>query len=108
IFSSILAGDGTAQFRRNSLLSVYIDVRRQRDWGDYDAELAALLAHIRSAPPAAGSEGVRIPGERNPDRLAQVERDGITAEPRLVTTLRKAAEAAGRPDALDRRWPEVF
>jgi len=108
IFAGIIAGDGTAGHRRNSLLSVYIDVRRQRDWASYAAEIEAMLAHVRSARPAAGSDGVRIPGEQNPARAERAVREGLAADPRLVEALKKAALASGSLGELTRRWPRVF
>lgn len=108
IFAGILAGDGEAGHRSNSLLSVYIDVRRRRDWAAYNAELKAMLDHIRSAPPVAGSQGVRIPGERRPDQIARAERDGLAADAHLLEALRDAAARTRSLDELASRWPEIF
>jgi uncharacterized oxidoreductase len=68
---------------------------------DYQAEIDGLLRHVRSCPPAPGSDGVLAPGEPEARARAKSERDGVTVGDAVWEQLRQA----GVPLGL--RWDDL-
>jgi uncharacterized oxidoreductase len=108
IFAGILASGGPGEPRINAAFGVYVDVRHMREWEAYNAELAQLVDHIRSSPPAAGSTGVFIPGERSRSHRARAMEQGIPLTSSLGASLAGAARKAGVQERAAALWPSVF
>ena len=108
IFAGILASGGPGEPRINALFSIYVDVGQLREREAYEAELARLLDHIRSSPPAAGGAGVFIPGERSRAHRARAVEQGLPLTPALRASLTDAARKAGAQERATARWPCVF
>ena len=68
---------------------VALDVAAFADPGAFAARMERLVDGLHGVPPAAGSPGVRVPGEARAERAARAARDGVPL-------------AAGTVEALDR------
>ena len=99
ILGGILSGAGAASGEpsvfRNGTLIVGIDPARFLPLADFDAQVAALLDWVRTAPLAAGAKEILIPGE--PEARMERERRaaGVPIEDETWRQIRQAAEQAG-------------
>jgi uncharacterized oxidoreductase len=97
ILAGILSGAGAASGEpsvfRNGTLIVCIDPARFMPLPDFHAQVAALLGWVRSAPLAAGSEEILIPGE--PEARLERERRarGITIDDETWRQVQQCAAA---------------
>jgi len=99
ILAGILSGTGAAQPAPgpvlNGTLMLCLDPARLMPLEDFHARVADLFAFVRSAPPAAGSRGVLIPGE--PEQRMERERraHGVPVEEETWRQIRECAEEVG-------------
>jgi uncharacterized oxidoreductase len=99
ILAGILSGTGAAQPTPgpvlNGTLMLCLDPTRFMPLDEFHARVAALFAFVRSAPPAAGSEGVLIPGE--PEQRMERERraHGVPVEEETWRQIRECAKEVG-------------
>jgi uncharacterized oxidoreductase len=99
ILAGILSGAGAASGEpsvfRNGTLMVCIDPARFLPMAEFHAQVAALLDWVRSAPLAAGSKEILIPGE--PEARTERERraQGIPIEEETWRQIREAAAQVG-------------
>jgi uncharacterized oxidoreductase len=96
ILAGILSGTGAARPEtgavQNGTLMICLDVGRFLPPDEYHAEVARLLAFVRSAPLAAGAKEILIPGEPE-ERMARERRArGVPVEDE---TWRQIGECAG-------------
>jgi uncharacterized oxidoreductase len=99
ILGGILSGTGAAGAGAgvfaNGTLMICLDPERFLPRADFDAQVAALLAWVRSAPLAAGAKEVLVPGEPE----ARTERDrrvaGIPIEEATWTQILACATEVG-------------
>jgi uncharacterized oxidoreductase len=80
---------------RNGTLMMCIDPARFMPLTDFHAQVAALLQWVRSAPLAAGSTEILIPGEPETRVERQRRTEGIPIEEETWRQIRQAAERAG-------------
>ncbi len=69
-------GPGETAFG-NGLLSILVDPARMDDAGSFGAEVAAYIACVQAASPAAGTERVMIPGDPERARRTRGMADGL-------------------------------
>lgn len=99
ILAGILSGTGAAQPAAgpvlNGTLMVCLDPARFLPQEEFHARVADLFAFVRSAPPAAGSPGVLIPGE--PEQRMEGERRarGVPVEEETWRQIRECAKEVG-------------
>lgn len=60
------------------------------------ARVAVLTDLLKASPAAAGSPGVRIPGERRAAEIERRHREGLSYAPAIIQQLREFAERLGR------------
>ena len=72
-----------------------IDVGQLMDLGHFIGEIDELLDYVRSAAPAAGSEGVLVPGQREYAALRRSEQEGIAVDEGVWQQLVELAEELG-------------
>lgn len=101
ILAGILSGTGAAQATPgpvlNGTLMLCLDPARFLSPDTFHAQVAALFAFVRSAPPAAGSPGVLIPGE--PEARTERERraHGVPVEAETWRQILACAKEVGVP-----------
>jgi uncharacterized oxidoreductase len=99
ILAGILSGAGAASGEpsvfRNGTLIVCLDPARFMPAADFDAQVQALMGWVRSAPLAAGSEEILIPGE--PEARTERERQarGITIDDETWRQVQASAREVG-------------
>jgi hydroxycarboxylate dehydrogenase B len=99
ILGGILSGAGAASGEpsvfRNGTLMVGLDPARFLPLAEFHAQVAALLAWVRSAPLAAGATEILIPGE--PEARMERERraGGVAIEDETWRQIRRCAEEVG-------------
>jgi hydroxycarboxylate dehydrogenase B len=99
ILGGILSGTGAASSESgvfaNGTLMICLDPERFLPRADFDAQVAALLEWVRSAPLAAGAKEVLVPGE--PEARMERERRaaGIPIEDATWTQIRACAAEVG-------------
>ncbi|MBX3443458.1 MAG: Ldh family oxidoreductase [Planctomyces sp.] len=74
-----------------------IDVGQLTPRGEFDARLRRLIDELHAAPPAEGTQGVELPGEREWRWLRRSEADGIELPADVRLKLREAAAVAELP-----------
>jgi uncharacterized oxidoreductase len=98
LLAGAIVGSGTTQPARsrdrgivNAMLTVVIDPERMTSRAFIEAEIDALIAYVKSAPPTDPALPVLIAGE--PERIARAQRiaEGIEID---ATTWRQIGEAA--------------
>jgi uncharacterized oxidoreductase len=77
----------------NSFLAVLMDVGRFRDRGQFDAEVDALEAYVKSSKLAPGFSEIMIPGEPERRERARRQKNGIPLDDQ---TWREICETAAR------------
>ncbi len=105
VLSGVLAGsgflDGVAgpyQAERRSgagHLAVALDIAAFRPFDEFLADMARLIADLKSVPPAKGSEGVFYPGEIETLNDAENRRTGVVLPDDTVADLKGLAERIG-------------
>lgn len=99
ILAGILSGTGAAQPTPgpvlNGTLMLCLDPARFLPLEEFHARVAELFAFVRSAPPAAGSPGVLIPGE--PEQRTERDRraQGVPVEDETWRQIRECAKEVG-------------
>jgi uncharacterized oxidoreductase len=99
ILGGILSGTGAASAESgvfaNGTLIICLDPARFLPRADFDAQVAALLDWVRSAPLAAGAKEVLVPGE--PESRIERERraNGIPIEEATWTQITTCATEVG-------------
>ena len=81
---------GASEEFSNAFCLIAIDVARARPRGDYDADVEALRAHVKSASPQAGTSAIVFPGELEEAAAQRQRATGIEIEDviwRQLTTL---------------------
>jgi len=84
-----------------SMLCIAIDPA-QCLGGEFAALVGQVVERVKGSRPAAGSDGIRIPGEASARRARETAGQGIPLAPALVAELDRLAVALGVP-RLDRR-----
>lgn len=102
VLSGILAGSGFLdgvsgpyQAERRSCaghLAMALDIAAFRPVADFRADMAKLIAELKSVPPALGSAGVFYPGEIEALNDAENKRNGLVLPEETLADLRRLAE----------------
>lgn len=79
----------------NGMLSIYLDPVRLDDGHDWATAVSTYIDEIRSAPPAAGTEAVLIPGDPERQRLAERRANGLPLPIAVWESLMSAARRTG-------------
>jgi uncharacterized oxidoreductase len=99
ILSSFLGGaawrEEGIESHANTMWLLVIDVGQLMDLGHFIGEIDELLDYVRSAAPAAGSEGVLVPGQREYAALRRSEQEGIAVDEGVWQQLVELAEELG-------------
>lgn len=84
----------------NGMLAILIDPGRLAAPVHSRTQIEAVLAWIRSAPPAPGFDRVRVPGD--PERVMRAQRlaQGIPLDERTLTEILEAGASLGLADAV--------
>jgi LDH2 family malate/lactate/ureidoglycolate dehydrogenase len=108
VLGGILSGTGPAQKEKgpvvNGTFMLCIDVARFVPLDEFHAKMRALVDWVRSAPLAAGSKEILIPGEPEARTMRERLASGVPVEDETWSELQacaaaKAVRAAGRPGA---------
>ncbi|MBM3491258.1 MAG: malate/lactate/ureidoglycolate dehydrogenase [Alphaproteobacteria bacterium] len=109
LLAGALSGGGTYslaridQSVRNNMLAIVIDPARFGAGGFVQREIEAFQDWVAASPPAAGGEGVMLPGD--PERKTRAEREaaGVPVDARTWEKLLAAGETVGltRAEALN-------
>lgn len=78
-----------------SLTVIHVDAMTDRV--QFNERMQALIDEIHAAPPATGSDGVLLPGEREFQTAREADLNGIALPPDVRAKLREAAELASVP-----------
>ena len=99
ILAGILSGAGAASAEpsvfRNGTLIVCLDPVRFMPAAEFHAQVAALMDWVRSAPLAAGSKEILIPGEPEARLEAERRAHGITVEDQTWNQIETTAAELG-------------
>ena len=101
ILAAVLSGAGAAQTPRemtdNSTLFIVIDPTPFIDPEGYDAQLSALVDHLRATPTRPGDPPVQLPGDYEQNHRRKRESEGIHIEAPVWNNIQQAAEARQVP-----------
>ncbi len=108
VLSAVLTGagvgPGVASFFDNwaepsnvGHLLAAIDIAAFADPAVFAARMEALVGGLKAVPPAAGSPGVQVPGERRAARAAEAAARGLHLPPVLLAELGALAAELGAP-----------
>ena len=97
ILAGILSGGGACradppEVFSNAFLLVALDVSALRPQDEYDREVDALRAHVKTAP---SESPILFPGEFELESVRRREREGIPIEPRTWEALAELARHVG-------------
>jgi uncharacterized oxidoreductase len=99
ILGGILSGAGAASGEksvfRNGTLIICLDPARFLPLADFHAQVAALMTWVRSAPLAAGSEEILIPGEPEARNERERRAAGVTIDDETWRQIRAVADEVG-------------
>ena len=80
------------------MLSIVIDPHATGAGDGFAAEAEAYLEYVQGSALREGFDEILLPGDPE-NRARQARADGIPIDDATITLLRKAATAAGMPDA---------
>ncbi len=83
----------------NGMLSFVLDPARFGSAEAFEAEVAALIAHVKASPPQLPERPVLVAGEIERERAAQRRREGLPIDAQSWAELRDSALALGLPAA---------
>src|SRR5262250_3605170 len=99
ILAGILSGAGAASGEksvfRNGTLIICLDPARFLPLADFHAQVADLMTWVRSAPLAAGSEEILIPGEPEARNERERRAAGVTIDDETWRQIRAVADEVG-------------
>ncbi len=87
----------------NNMLSVVIDPEAVGSRSFFHNELADIIAHVKSSPPAPGVDAVMVPGEPERKERARRAKEGILIDDETLTQILESGARLGLEPATARR-----
>lgn len=99
VLAGILSGTGAAQAEKgpvvNGTFMLCLDVTRFLPLAEFHARMKALIEWVRSAPPAAGSREILVPGEPEARMMRERLAAGVPVEEETWRQIQACAQAKG-------------